>query len=115
LIDTPGFDDTFPLDSDVLKDLAYRQSISYKEKKIRLAGIVYLHPITHTRLNGTAFKNLRTFRKLVGRDSMSSVVLATTMWKNVSTVDGNAREAELKNTAEFWGDMTKEQSVLSYR
>jgi hypothetical protein len=34
------------------------------------------------------------------------------MWKNVSTVDGNAREAELKNTAEFWGDMTKEQSAV---
>ena len=43
---------------------------------------------------------------------MSSVVLATTMWKNVSTADGNAREAELKNTAEFWGDMIKEQSAV---
>ena len=43
---------------------------------------------------------------------MSSVVLATTMWENVSTADGNAREAELKNTAEFWGDMIKEQSAV---
>jgi len=96
----------------VLKDLAYWLSISYKVKNIRLSGIVYLHPITHTRMIGTAFKNLRTFRKLIGRDSMSSVVLATTMWANVSHADGNTREAELKSTAEFWGDMIREGSEI---
>ena len=36
---------------------------------------------------------------------MSSVVLATTMWTNASTVIGNNCESESKSTAEFWGDM----------
>lgn len=43
---------------------------------------------------------------------MSSVVLATTMWANVSHSDGNARESELKSTAEFWGDMVREGSEI---
>ena len=70
LIDTPGFDDTNRSDSDVLKDLAYWLGISYEKKKIQLTGLIYLHPISHTRMAGTPFKNLRTFRKMVGSGSM---------------------------------------------
>lgn len=70
LIDTPGFDDTNRSDSDVLKDLAYWLGISYEKKKIQLTGLIYLHPISHVRMAGTPFKNLRTFRKMVGSGSM---------------------------------------------
>jgi hypothetical protein len=79
LIDAPGFDDTFRSDSDVLKDLAYWLSISYKEKHIKLTGLVYLHRITGVRMTGNAYKNLRTFKKMCANQSMSSVELATTM------------------------------------
>ena len=111
LIDTPGFDDTYRTDSDVLRDLAYYLTSSYGNG-YRLSGIIYLHPITHNRLTGTAFKNLRTFRKLCGTQSMSSTVLATTMWSGVTAEVGNAREQELKETAEFWGDMIREGSTV---
>ncbi|KXX82681.1 Reticulocyte-binding protein 2 a [Madurella mycetomatis] len=111
LIDTPGFDDTYRTDSDVLRDLAYYLASSYGNG-YRLSGIIYLHPITHNRLTGTAFKNLRTFRKLCGTQSMSSTVLATTMWSGVTPEVGNARELELKETAEFWGDMIREGSTV---
>jgi len=111
LIDTPGFDDTYRSDSDVLRDLAYYLTTSYG-KGFRLSGIIYLHPITHNRMNGTAFKNLRTFRKLCGAQSMSSTVLATTMWSEVTADIGDVRERELKETAEFWGDMIREGSTV---
>jgi len=111
LIDTPGFDDTYRTDSDVLRDLAYFLTSSYGNG-YKLSGIIYLHPITHTRMNGTAFKNLRTFRKLCGTHSMSSTVLATTMWSDVSPDMGDAREQELRETAEFWGDMIREGSTV---
>jgi hypothetical protein len=111
LIDTPGFDDTYRTDSDVLQDLAYWLIKSYKDQNIKLTGIVYLHRITDPRMTGNALKNLRTFQKLCGKKSMSSVVLVTTMWEHVNPADGDIREADLQNTAEFWGDMIRENST----
>ena len=79
LVDTPGFDDTKRSDTGVLKDLAYWLSLSYEKKGILLTGLIYLHPISQTRMAGTAFKNLRTFKKMVGSQSMHSVAQVTTM------------------------------------
>jgi uncharacterized membrane protein len=104
LIDTPGFDDTFRTDSDVLKDIVFWLNTGYKEN-IQLSGIVYLHPITKNRVTGSTLKNLRMFHKLCGNESLPSVVLATTMWKNVDENDGERRQEELKSTPNFWGEM----------
>ncbi|KAG9660846.1 hypothetical protein KCU64_g2942, partial [Aureobasidium melanogenum] len=103
LIDTPGFDDTNRTDSDVLRDIVFWLNAAYKES-VKLSGIVYLHPIDHRRMTGSAYKNLRMFRKLCGDESLQTVVLGTTMW---SHADDHAEERlqELQNTAEFWGDM----------
>ena len=49
---------------------------------------------------------------MCGKPSMSSMFLATTMWDQVSIEDGSTREADLKDTAEFWGDMVKEGSAM---
>ena len=108
LIDTPGFDDTNRTDSDVLKDLAYWLGLSYEKKGIRLSGLIYLHPITHVRMAGTPFKNLRTFKKLVGSGNMSSVALVSTMWSVSSGQDEEDRDRRLRETPEYWGDMIKE-------
>ena len=108
LIDTPGFDDTNRSDSDVLKDLAYWLGISYEKKKIRLTGLIYLHPISHVRMAGTPFKNLRTFRKMVGSQSMSSVALVSTMWGPSSGKEENDRDDLLRKTPQYWGKMIDE-------
>ena len=108
LIDTPGFDDTNRSDSDVLKDLAYWLGISYEKKKIRLTGLIYLHPISHVRMAGTPFKNLRTFRKMVGSQSMSSVALVSTMWGPSSGKEENDRDDLLRKTPQYWGNMIDE-------
>ena len=110
LVDTPGFDDTNRTDTDVLKDLAYRLGLSYDKKKIRLSGLIYLHPITHVRMAGTPFKNLRTFKKLVGSGNMSSVALVSTMWNANSGQEEEDRDRRLRETPEYWGDMIKERA-----
>jgi hypothetical protein len=109
LIDTPGFDDTFRTDSDVLKDIAFWLNAAY-QAKLELSGIVYLHPIDKNRMTGSAHKNLRMFQELCGDSSLGSVVLATTMWANVKLSDGESRENQLKTTREFWGGMIEHGS-----
>ena len=104
LIDTPGFDDTYRTDSDVLKDIAFWLSEAYR-RQIKLSGIAYLRPIDRNRMTGAAYKNLRMFHKLCGDGSLPSVVLATTMWGNVKEGIGEQRENELKRRPDFWGDM----------
>ena len=111
LIDTPGFDDTHRSDSDVLKDLAYWLGISYEKRGIRLTGLLYLHPITHTRMAGTPFKNLRTFRKLVGSGSMKSVALVSTMWSASSGAEEEDRDRLLRETPQYWGEMIGEGAL----
>ncbi|KAK0257976.1 hypothetical protein LTS16_002045 [Friedmanniomyces endolithicus] len=109
LIDTPGFDDTYRTDSDVLKDIVFWLNAAY-QRQIRLSGIVYLHPIDKNRMTGSAYKNLRMFQKLCGDASLQSVVLATTMWKNIDEVDGIKRQEQLKTQPDFWGDMVHQGS-----
>jgi predicted GTPase len=111
LIDTPGFDDTHRSDTDVLREIADWLNRSY-QAKIQLAGIVYLHRIIDPRVGGASLKNLRMFKKLCGSKGLSCVVLATTMWSQVSPAEGERRENELKSKQEFWGEMIKQGSTV---
>jgi hypothetical protein len=57
-------------------------------------------------MTGAAIKNLRTFRKLCGEQSMDSVVLVTTIWNHVADVElGIRRQVELEGNPNLWGDM----------
>jgi hypothetical protein len=74
---------------------------------IRLSGIIYLHRISDDRVGGTAVKNIKLFRGLVGERSMANVALVTTMWGAVSERVGAQREQELKTKDDFWGSMCR--------
>ena len=104
LIDTPGFDDTNRSDNEVLCEIAAWLTRSYTAQ-IRLSGIIYLHRISDSRMQGSAKRNLLMFKKLCGPDALKQVTLATTMWDRVSEVEGEARERELTSTPDFWGWM----------
>ncbi|EAQ90639.1 hypothetical protein CHGG_02574 [Chaetomium globosum CBS 148.51] len=115
LIDTPGFDDTSRSDTEILKEIAFFLAAIYS-KKVRLAGIVYLHRITDPRMQGSALKNLHMFQKLCGDRGLSSVVLATTMWKGLDATEegrqiGQQRSEDLQKP-EFWGVMIKRGSRI---
>lgn len=111
LIDTPGFDDTNRKDSEVLKDVAGWLGVTYA-KDIRLSGMIYLHRIIDPKMQGSARRNLHMFQKLCGRDCLSNVILATTMWGLVPPADGERRERELIETEDFWGYMYKHGSLI---
>jgi hypothetical protein len=95
----------------VLKDIAFWLNAAYKEK-IKLSGIVYLHPIDKNRMTGSAYKNIRMFHKLCGNASLKSVVLATTMWKHVDEPEGEMRQEQLKSRPDFWGDLVGQGSYV---
>ncbi|KAG2074693.1 P-loop containing nucleoside triphosphate hydrolase protein, partial [Suillus decipiens] len=99
LVDTPGFDDTFVDDSEILRRIAVWLAISCSDN-MKLAGILYLHDITQTRMFGTSRKNLAMFRRLCGADAEKNVVLVTTKWGDVSPEMGESRERQLKSS--FW-------------
>ncbi|KAF0639312.1 hypothetical protein FPSE5266_10285 [Fusarium pseudograminearum] len=114
LIDTPGFDDTGRSDTEVLSEIAAWLTDSYKHE-IRLHGIIYLHRISDVRMQGSAKKNLVTFKELCGEDALKKVVLASTMWDIIPAEKATKREQELKDTPEFWGWMlSKGSSVHRY-
>jgi hypothetical protein len=111
LVDTPGFDDTYRSDTQVLSEVADWLNRAYTQK-ILLSGIIYLHRILDVRMGGAAMKNLRMFNKLCGEDSLGSVVLATTFWGNVSKQEGETREAQLKARPDFWKSMIDRGSTV---
>ncbi|KAF7983546.1 hypothetical protein HWV62_21118 [Athelia sp. TMB] len=112
LIDTPGFDDTYLSDADILIDIARWLNTTYR-RKILLKGILYLHRITDNRMSASALRNSDMFRHLCGDAGLANVILVTTMWGDVheeacavqdEQLDRlKEREAELQGF--FWQSM----------
>lgn len=98
-VDTPGFSDTNLSDTEVLELIADYLTVAYKQK-IKLSGIIYLHPITDRRVTHHGIKNLDMFKKLTGEENLKNVILATSMWDRVPEEEGVKREEELKQ--KFW-------------
>ncbi|KAF4546303.1 uncharacterized protein LTHEOB_4300 [Lasiodiplodia theobromae] len=113
LIDTPGFDDADHTDTDVLREIAAWLTRSYGREHVKLSGLIYVHPITGVRMQGSARRNLHMFYKLCGRDALKKVILVTSMWDKVDVATGVARETELKETPEFWGAMIRDGSTAA--
>ena len=112
LLDTPGFDDTYKSDAEVLKGIANWLAISYVGGH-RLTAIIYLHRISDYRMAGSAMRNLSTFRKLIGDNALHNVALVTTMWDQIDHVNGAVREKALVDTPEFWGEMVRLGSIVA--
>ena len=111
MIDTPGFDDPLKSDTAVVDKILQWLETSYRAGR-QLNGIIYLHRIIDPRMQGSALRNMRMFRKLCGPDCYKNVVLATTFWNKVSEVTGQEREKELVTNDEFWGQMVKKESQM---
>jgi len=94
LVDTPGFDNTFKSDLEILQMVGNWLQKVY-EKEIKLAGIIYLHRITDNCMTGSPQRNFRMFKELCGNQALKKVVLVTTMWDKVQRDIGVQREKEL--------------------
>ncbi|OAL42938.1 hypothetical protein IQ07DRAFT_525270 [Pyrenochaeta sp. DS3sAY3a] len=101
LIDTPGFDDTFKADATILDHIDQCLADFYQSKQ-KIAGVIYIHPITEPRMKGSAVKNLNMFRKVVGKDNMASCCLVTTKWSLQDMETSVSREDEIATNPKFW-------------
>lgn len=105
LVDTPGFDDTFRSDAEILQDIALFFAQLYN-RNIKFSGLVYLHRITDPRMSGTAIKNLEAFKRICGDRAFPIVRLLTTHWNTLddeSSYDkATQREKQLASDAKFF-------------
>ncbi|KIK46994.1 hypothetical protein CY34DRAFT_35664, partial [Suillus luteus UH-Slu-Lm8-n1] len=101
LIDTPGFDDTTRSDTDILAMIAAYLSKTY-EHGARLAGVIYMHRISDSKMGGTSNRNFKMFRELCGESSLKNVLIVTNMWSKVKPEIGEARESELASKDKFF-------------
>jgi GTP-binding protein EngB required for normal cell division len=101
-VDTPGFDDTHVSDLEILKMVSKWLQETY-EKEFLLSGILYFHRITDNRMAGTPLRNLHSFEKLVGKQSLDNVMLVSTMWDEIEDDLGEKREDDLKRN--YWNYM----------
>jgi hypothetical protein len=103
IVDTPGFDDTFRSDGEILHEITSFLITQY-ELGIKLRGIIYLHRITDVRMQGSALRYFEMFRRLCGDHAFDNVALVTTMWGLLKDESlGLEREKEL--IEQYWDPM----------
>ncbi|KAI6107658.1 P-loop containing nucleoside triphosphate hydrolase protein [Pisolithus croceorrhizus] len=99
-VDTPGFDDTYRSDREILRTIAEWLEKKYRGK-VKLSGIIYTHRITDNRMSGSVCKNLDLFARLCGDKAARGVRLVTTMWdKMKDKAMAESRESQLVQN--FW-------------
>jgi hypothetical protein len=105
LIDTPGFDDTYLNDTDILKLIADFLAATYQHGMF-LTGIIFLQGINTNRVLGSEITRTRLFEKVCGSETFSNIVIATTMWSEIKSQDeGKSRMRERTSDPTFWGTM----------
>ncbi|KAJ2915646.1 hypothetical protein MD484_g4776, partial [Candolleomyces efflorescens] len=104
LVDTPGFDDSNSRgDFETLRRISVWLADVYesKNRRMKVAGFVYLHSIGQPRMTGSALLAYQLFCSMCGPIALGSVVLASTQWDTLvhNPSVGPVREKDLK---EFW-------------
>lgn len=102
LVDTPGFDDTYTSDSEILRRIAIWLASSY-DSKMKLGGIIYLHNISQPRMLGSDRQNLEVFQDLCGDKVLSSVIIGITKSGDIPQEVSEKRCNELSST--YWKEM----------
>jgi hypothetical protein len=102
LVDTPGFNDSFRSDGDILVQMSATLCAQYR-CHINLKGVIYLYNITQPRLTGSSLRQLELFRRICGDENLRHVLLVTTQWNEVFTSRWEDHEDQLRD--EYWADM----------
>jgi hypothetical protein len=104
LIDTPGFDDSYRSEMEVLQSISdylvrHVQSGGYVD------GVMFLHRIIDVRLSASAIRVADLVKRICGKDFYPYTALVTNMWQSLpSRRMGVARLHELLNHPKFWRD-----------
>jgi len=110
IVDTPGFDDTWKDDVEILRRIVVWLASAY-DSNMKLGGVIYLHEITQTRMLGTSRKNFSMFQQLCGKKAHAVVILGTTKWAEVKPNIGEEREKQLREN--YWKDMLSQGSNMA--
>lgn len=118
LVDTPGFNDTYRSETEVLKDIASWLDYTYRiPPHVKLTGIIYMQSITDRRMYGSTLRNLKMFRDLCGENPMRNVVFATTGWgtaeKSGELAKAQDNEIALREDASFWEPMIRRGATMA--
>ncbi|KAH9485976.1 hypothetical protein JR316_0000038 [Psilocybe cubensis] len=108
LVDTPGFDDTYLGDMEILTIIADWLKSAYKDHV--LGGVLYLYDVTNDRYTGSARKNLDIFRGICGQDAFDIVVLGASKGGRISPELGQQRLKALKDT--HWKEFISEGAEI---
>jgi len=111
-VDTPAFD----IDIDVNAEANLRRKIEKWQKKTStqnhvVAGIIYLHKISETRITEPPHKRIKTFERLCGGSLSEKVLLVTTMWNEVDQAVGTSREQQIR--ANYWESPTTNRATMA--
>lgn len=112
IVDCPGFNDTYRSSTEILEEISKvfcTQSVL--SQNLELRGILYLHGIDKSRMEGSDIEALNTLQKIVGNAAFPNVVLVTTKWGNVPTKTGIQRESELREI--YWKRMIEKGSCMA--
>ena len=77
---------------------------------MRIDGLIYITSLREKRFTHTARKSLNMFSRLVGVESLSKVVLATSKWDEMHMSELEAREELLVKN--FWKVLIDEGSIV---
>ncbi|GAP84700.1 putative GTP binding domain [Rosellinia necatrix] len=116
LVDTPGLDDTYRTDAEVLRSITYVLGQTHC-CGVGTAGVVYMHRISDNRFSGTAARNVSVLKKLCGERAFPRVVLGTSMWHEAAGDADSFRKAveheeQLESTDAFWGALSRGGSLM---
>jgi GTP-binding protein EngB required for normal cell division len=112
IVDTPGFDDSHRGDDEILDEIAQYLTVQF-QLGLRLKGIVYLHPITQTRMTGHDRQYLELFKRLCGEHTFPNIKLVTTMWDRIIPSEEGlayARDRDIRDTC--WNMMEERGSEI---
>lgn len=107
LIDTPGWDDTYRTDTDILTLIGDYLGRTFSAGQL-LQRVILLQPVDGTRVYGTERKRDRLYERISGMDAYRNIMVATTMWSTV--VDQAAADQRVQQrieSPEFWGSMVQ--------
>ncbi|EGD89374.2 hypothetical protein H112_02992 [Trichophyton rubrum D6] len=118
LIDTPGFNDTFRSETEVLKEIANWLDYTYRNPPhVMLTGIIYMQSITDRRMYGSTLRNLKMFRQLCGESPLRNVVFTTTGWgtaeKSGELSKALENQESLRSDPDFWEPMIRRGSTMA--
>lgn len=103
LVDTPGFNDINRAE-DVYDGLEEWLERTRGQGRM-FSGLLYLHPMHSARQKGSPVRSLEMFKALIEGANYERIVIGMTFLNTEKPAVVAAREAELRISPEFWGNL----------